>query len=258
MSIKWTASRVMATGLIVAALSVAGFFAKPAAYIPTAEAFTLPADSEGIAVYRAAKKYQGAKILVSTESRQLWFVVGKDTLMSAPIAIGIGKNFEWKGKKYRFETPRGRRKVLKKEDNPIWTVPEWHYLEKAAHRGLTPVYIKPGEIYPLDDGTWLEVRDGQVGRVNNFGNFWPFTPGIEIIFDGKIFVPPLSSPQRRVPDALGPVKLDMGNGYLIHGTHEYNEQSIGQAASHGCVRMRNDDVVRLAAMVDPGTPVFIF
>jgi hypothetical protein len=243
----------------ILAVAAAGFSAAPTTqFAEPAVNLTMAADSEGLAVYRAAKRYAGAKILVSTKDRWLWFVLGKDTLLSAPVAIGMGKNFEYKGKKYRFETPRGRRKVLGKQEKPIWTVPEWHYLEKAAHRGLTPVYVKPGEVYPLDDGTYLEMQNGEVGRVNHFGNFWPFTPGIEIIFDGKIYVPPLDSPQRRVPDALGPVKLDMGDGYLIHGTHEYNEQTIGDAVSHGCVRMRNEDVSRLAVMVDAGTPVFIY
>jgi hypothetical protein len=155
-------------------------------------------------------------------------------------------------------TPRGKPTGLKKEENPIWTVPEWHYWEKAAQEGYDVVVMKPGEVYPLADGTWLEIRDGEVGRVNQFGNFWPFTPGIEIIFDGKLYMPPESSPQRKVPDALGPYKLDTGDGYLIHGTHVYNEDSIGQAVSHGCVRMKNEDVERLYSMVEPGTPVFIF
>lgn len=218
----------------------------------------MPTDPEGIAVYKAANKFQGAKILVSTEMKWLWFVVGKDTLLSAPVAIGMGTDFEFNGKKYNFSTPRGKRRVLKKEENPIWTVPTWHYYERAAHNNLDVVFVKPGEVYPLNDGTWIEMRDGEVGRVNQFGNWWPFTPGIEIIFDQKLYVPPQDSPQRRVPEALGPVKLDMGEGYLIHGTHEYNEDSIGTAASHGCVRMRNEDVERLYSMVDPGTAVFIF
>jgi hypothetical protein len=217
-----------------------------------------PTDKKGLEVYRAARKHQGAKILVSTENRWLWFVVGKDTLVSAPVAIGTGDNFEFNGKKYKFSTPRGKRKVVKKEENPIWTVPAWHYYEKAAARGLEAVQVKDGEIYPLEDGTWIELRDGEVGRVNKFGNFWPFTPGIEIIFDGKIFMPPLDTPQRRVPEALGPYKLDTGDGYLIHGTHLYNEDSIGLPASHGCVRMRNEDLELLYAMVETGTPVFIF
>lgn len=219
---------------------------------------TVPDDSAGVRVYRAANKFAKTKILVSTEDRWLWYVVGKDTLMSAPVAIGMGRDFTFNGKKFHFATPRGRRTVLKKQENPIWTVPLWHYYERAAANGMKTVTIVAGKKYKLADSTWIEVRKGQVGRVNRFGNFWPFTPGIEIMFDGKVFIPPVNTPQRRVPDALGPAKLDMGDGYLIHGTHLYNENSIGEAVSHGCVRMSNGDVRRLYSLVEPGTPVFIF
>jgi lipoprotein-anchoring transpeptidase ErfK/SrfK len=41
----------------------------------------------------------------------------------------------------------------------------------------------------------------------------------------------------------------------IHGTK--HEDKIGTAASHGCVRMRNADVIELFEMVDEGTPVVI-
>jgi lipoprotein-anchoring transpeptidase ErfK/SrfK len=41
----------------------------------------------------------------------------------------------------------------------------------------------------------------------------------------------------------------------IHGTK--HEDEIGTAASHGCVRMRNADVIELFEMVDEGTPVLI-
>jgi len=41
----------------------------------------------------------------------------------------------------------------------------------------------------------------------------------------------------------------------IHGTR--HEDKIGSAASHGCVRMRNADVIELFEMVDEGTPVVI-
>jgi lipoprotein-anchoring transpeptidase ErfK/SrfK len=50
----------------------------------------------------------------------------------------------------------------------------------------------------------------------------------------------------------------MGDGYLIHGTHIYNEETIGEAVSHGCIRMRNDDLIKLYPMVPRGTPVEIF
>jgi lipoprotein-anchoring transpeptidase ErfK/SrfK len=41
----------------------------------------------------------------------------------------------------------------------------------------------------------------------------------------------------------------------IHGTR--HEDKIGTAASHGCVRMRNADVIELFELVDEGTPVLI-
>lgn len=44
-------------------------------------------------------------------------------------------------------------------------------------------------------------------------------------------------------------------GYGIHGTD--NEASIGSAVSHGCVRMHNNDVIRLYDLVSLGTRVKI-
>ena len=41
----------------------------------------------------------------------------------------------------------------------------------------------------------------------------------------------------------------------FHGTP--NEQSIGRAISHGCVRLRNADVIELYAQVALGTPVIV-
>jgi hypothetical protein len=43
--------------------------------------------------------------------------------------------------------------------------------------------------------------------------------------------------------------------YGIHGTTD--EGRIGQPVSHGCIRMRNQDVIELYDMVELGTPVII-
>lgn len=210
------------------------------------------------AVYRAAQAYRGTKILVSTNERRLRLVAGRDTLMDVSVGIGMGTNFEYEGRKFRFETPTGRRRVLAKATDPIWTVPDWHYMEKASYRGLELVRLEDGDEIELEDGSHLVVRDGQVGRVNHFGNFWAFRPGTEIIFDGKIFMPPFSTEQRKVPDALGPYKLDLGDGYLLHGTNPFNENTIGGAVSHGCVRLANEHIDRLYHLVETGTAVFIY
>jgi lipoprotein-anchoring transpeptidase ErfK/SrfK len=44
-------------------------------------------------------------------------------------------------------------------------------------------------------------------------------------------------------------------GYGIHGTNE--PQSIGKAASHGCIRLRNADVEQFYRLVKVGDPVEI-
>ena len=41
----------------------------------------------------------------------------------------------------------------------------------------------------------------------------------------------------------------------IHGTN--HEENIGEPVSHGCIRMRNADLVELFELVEPGTPVAI-
>lgn len=41
----------------------------------------------------------------------------------------------------------------------------------------------------------------------------------------------------------------------IHGTND--ENSIGRPASHGCVRLRNREVIKLFDLVPVGTPVWI-
>lgn len=66
-------------------------------------------------------------------------------------------------------------------------------------------------------------------------------------------------PDRIEPGPTNPLGLRALNlnasGIRIHGTSNIN--SIGSAASHGCVRMRNSDVVNLFDMVEVGTPVFV-
>jgi lipoprotein-anchoring transpeptidase ErfK/SrfK len=57
-------------------------------------------------------------------------------------------------------------------------------------------------------------------------------------------------------DGLDPENANSHDRYIyIHGTNQ--EALIGTPASHGCVRMRNTDVVELFDRVGPGTPVQI-
>ena len=49
--------------------------------------------------------------------------------------------------------------------------------------------------------------------------------------------------------------MGFSGGAGIHGTAEVD--SLGSAASHGCIRMMIPDVVSLYKKVDVGTPIFI-
>ena len=226
------------------------------AAVPASPDLVQPSTMKGTEVWRSAIRASGLRVLVGTESRSLWLMRDTVVVFRAPVAVGMEQGFTYNGRSYDFTTPVGRRRVQGKATEPLWVPPDWHYFEVAVEKGLDVIHLKKGQRVALGDDTRIEVRGDEVGRVNQFGNFWPFTPGTEIIFDDKVYVPPIGTRQRQIPEILGTHKLEMGDGYLIHGTNQ--ETSIGDAVSHGCVRMYNDDVARVYEMVPVGTPVFIF
>lgn len=56
---------------------------------------------------------------------------------------------------------------------------------------------------------------------------------------------------------MGRVKMHLFQDYYVHGTPARNERFLGRPASHGCIRMRNADVMELARLVlrADGAPV---
>ena len=224
--------------------------------VPATPAEAPPGPKGDTAAWRAALDAGGERIVVSREERRLWLMHDDSAVFTGPVAVGRDTIFRYGEKAWDFNTPSGRMVVLGKEESPEWVPPDWHYYEKAVARDLTPIQLEDDSRVGLSDGTVLEVRNGEVGRVNRFGYWRAFTPGSEIIFDDMIFMPPLGSPQRRIPDILGTHRLILGDGYLIHGTPD--TESIGEYASHGCVRMFNRDVERLYGMVGKGVPVYVY
>ena len=80
--------------------------------------------------------------------------------------------------------------------------------------------------------------------------------GNEIVANGNIIIPPFGTNQRKYLGTLGVERLYLGDGYGLHGTDE--PESIGQSASHGCVRLRNEDIETLYRIVPIGTVVYIY
>jgi hypothetical protein len=215
-----------------------------------------PGERGDQAAWRRALELNGERIVVSRDALQLWLMRGDSVLFQGPVAVGRDTIFRYGSREWDFNTPTGTMRVRGKEESPLWVPPDWHYLEKAVERGLEPVYLRGGQRVTLSDSTVIHVRGLEVGRINRYGNWHPFSPGGEIVFDGQIFIPPIGSPQRRIPVVLGTHRLILGDGYLIHGTPE--EDSIGEWASHGCIRMFNSDIAELYELVSLGTPVIVY
>lgn len=173
-------------------------------------------------------------LVVSIAERATHYIKGNDTIFSAPVAVGSGKTLVVGGKTKRFQTPRGRMKITHKELNPIWVPPNWHYVEIARKNGLRLVDMSSASPNAL-----AGFAEGQVP-----------------IRNGAVIIPPWGSPQRRYKGVLGVAKLEMYDGYYFHGTDD--EKSIGSAASHGCIRMRKNDVLWMYENVPVGTPVYIY
>ena len=173
-------------------------------------------------------------LVVSIEERRVWYLDGQDTLFTAPVAVGSGATLVIGGKTKRFQTPRGKMSITHKELDPIWVPPNWHYVEYARDRGLG--------IVDMSNASPNALAGFPAGRVPVSG--------------GKVIIPPWGSPQRQHKGVLGVAKLEMYDGYYFHGTD--NEASIGSAASHGCIRMRKNDILWMYRNVPVGTPVYIY
>ena len=199
-------------------------------------------------------------LVISLEERHLWYKQSGSILFSTEVATGSGKMMVKEGgaSVWKFETPRGRLVVQSKEEAPVWAPPDWHYVEQSRKRGFGLARLEIGQALAAADGSRITVEGIDVVRVLPDGrrSVLQATDGREIVVDGKVLVPPLGTTQRRYAGVLGTHRLNLGDGYAIHGTNQ--PQTVGRAVSHGCVRLRNEDIAKLYAMVPVGTPVYIY
>ena len=198
-------------------------------------------------------------IVVSMADHRIWYKQGKEVLFEAPVATGSGKELVGgSGGNWRFETPRGRLVVKGKDEDPAWVPPDWHYVEMANKKGLGVVHLDQGESIRTGDAV-ITTQGGEVVKRYNNGSTVSLGTGVEgkeIVANGNIVVPPYGTSARRYLGVMGTRRLELGDGYGIHGTD--HPETIGQSVSHGCVRMRNEDIEKLYPMVPVGTPVYIY
>ncbi len=199
-------------------------------------------------------------IVVSITDRRLWYKRADTVLFTAPVATGSGKTLVIKGgsRILHFETPRGRLTVERRDSAPVWVPPDWHYVELANRKGLGLIQLERGRSIRLMDGGEMLVSGNDVVRRSPDGATRTLSAaeGREIVADGRVVIPPYGTNQRKYLGVLGDFRLYLGDGYGLHGTNE--PSSIGRAVSHGCIRMRNEDIRWLYERVRLGTPVFIY
>jgi hypothetical protein len=206
---------------------------------------------------RASNSTHDFRIVVSLFDRTLRVIQSGDTLLEAPIAVASRTTLDYAGRTWTFRTPRGERRVLRKVTDPVWSPPDWLYAEVASAYGLKLARLNAGSSIKLHYGYRLTVRNGVVGVITpDTQKFVPLPVDEHIVFNSTLYIPPHGTMNRRVPGELGRFALDLGDGYLIHGTPDQN--SIGRAVTHGCVRLADADIAWLYENVPAGTPVVIY
>lgn len=68
-------------------------------------------------------------------------------------------------------------------------------------------------------------------------------------------IPPQGHPSRFEKYVLGKYALELGDGYMIHGT--IYQRFLGQSVTHGCVRLDDDDLEAVFKTLQIGSKVFI-
>lgn len=105
------------------------------------------------------------------------------------------------GRVWVFDTPLGERGVIGKTRDPVWTKPDWAFIEE----GMSP------------PDSWRE----------------------------------------RVDDvSLGDYSINLGDGYLIHGT--LFQTLLGQPVTHGCIRLGDKDLEYVWRTVPVGARAYLY
>lgn len=222
----------------------------------------------------------GQTILVSTTENKLYVRRGGQTVFEAVCSTGKGTTLAVDGKTVVFDTPIGKLHIISKDENPQWVPPDWHYVEEARKNGMRVVHLNPGQSIDTrtgqpatstpDQGVWswfggssttpsnpvLKVRGDTVVEAGPDGSERELEPGKTIVAGDAVVIPPVNTKQRHYDKVLGKFRLELGNGYGIHGTDEPDK--LGQSVSHGCVRLGDDDIAHLFQITNVGDEVIIY
>lgn len=216
-------------------------------------------------------------ITVSIAENKVYMRRDGQVVFEAICSTGSGTTLVDQGRTMVFNTPVGKFKILSKEENPKWVPPDWHYIEDARKRGSRIVKLGYGQAIDADTGgpaspkagggVWSWIGDSSGSRrvmkvknntvvIEENGVERELPHGEMIYAGGAVVIPPVGVPQRRFDEVLGTHRLNLGDGYALHGTQQVAQ--LGRSVSHGCVRLRNEDIERLHSMAQVGDEVVIY
>lgn len=70
-------------------------------------------------------------IAIALRENKLYLMEGSDPIRVMPVATGTGRKIQVFGQMRDFSTPPGVYNVTKKETDPVWIAPEWHFFEQG-------------------------------------------------------------------------------------------------------------------------------
>lgn len=142
-------------------------------------------------------------ILINTSENRFVLRNSRDTLRTGVCSTGKDEILIYPdGTRKPFKTPKGMFSVQLKRKNPVWTKPDWAFIEE----GLKPPSARSAERY--DEAT------------------------------------------------LGNYALNIGDGYMLHGT--LYQRFLGLPVTHGCVRLGDADLEVIFNTLEKGAKVFIY
>ena len=219
-------------------------------------------------------------ILVSTAENKVYVRRDRKTVFEAACSTGKGTTLVDRGRTMVFSTPVGRFRIVSKEEDPVWVPPDWHYVEESRKNGLRVVHLRRGDsidaetgsaaLPARESGVWkwiageepastsrrvLRVKGDTVVEVEE-GRERELPPGQIILAGNAVVIPPVDVKQRRFGEVLGRYRLNLGDGYALHGTQQTAQ--LGRSVSHGCVRLGDEDIAALYAMANVGDEVVIY
>lgn len=142
-------------------------------------------------------------ILINTSENRFVLRNARDTIRTGVCSTGKDEILIYPdGTRKPFKTPKGLFSVQLKRKDPVWTKPDWAFIEE----GLKPPSARSAERY--DEAT------------------------------------------------LGSYALNIGDGYMLHGT--LYQRFLGLPVTHGCVRLGDADLEVIFKTLDKGAKVFIY